>query len=606
MAFILRLTHPSDQFLGMAIYTAAGIPLKVAFEYLFGLHRQRWRNVTVADLQTLGTAVAISTGFLMAGALTAYWIVGFPRTVPLIEGVLAFLALGGARLAQRLLAERSGVPTGTEQAPTNILLVGAGDAGTRVAREMRRHPRLGLRPVGFLDDDQGKARLRVGGLPVVGGIENLPSIVAEGIVDEVLIAIPSASGRETRRIVELASVAGVRCRILPGVLAILSGDVSLSSIREVQVQDLLRRERIELDVATMSDSLTDRVVLVTGAGGSIGSEIVRQIAPFTPRRVLLLGRGENSLHAMEQELRRESPELEFITIVGSVCDAEKMDEIFGFHRPEVVFHAAAHKHVPMMESNPDEAVLNNVGGTRTVARAALQAGVQRFVNISSDKAVNPVSMIGITKQIAEQVVRRISQEAGPDQAFVSVRFGNVLGSRGSVVPVFQEQVRLGGPITITDPEMKRYFMTIPEASQLVIQAGSLGENGAVYVLDMGTQVRIVDLARDLIRLSGSDEDEFDFVYTGLRPGEKLEEELFTAEEQVVATRYEQIMVTRPQPPITTDFWATVDALLASAQQREWVGMDRLIRSLLPHLGERAGESSEARRVLVRSTANAHR
>jgi FlaA1/EpsC-like NDP-sugar epimerase len=239
-----------------------------------------------------------------------------------------------------------------------------------------------------------------------------------------------------------------------------------------------------------------------------------------------------------------------------------------------------------------------VGGTRTLARAALAGGVQRFVNISSDKAVNPVSMIGITKQIAEQVVRRVSQEAGPEQAFVSVRFGNVLGSRGSVVPVFQEQVRVGGPITITDPEMKRYFMTIPEASQLVIQAGSLGENGAVYVLDMGTQVRIVDLARDLIRLSGSEEDDIDFVFTGLRPGEKLEEELFTAEEQVVATRYDEIMVARTEPPIATDFWRDIDELLACAQQREWAGMDRLLGSLLPDLGDRTALSSQTRRVLA--------
>jgi FlaA1/EpsC-like NDP-sugar epimerase len=598
IAFMLRLTHPSDQFVEMVLYTAAGLPLKLVLERFFRLNRQSWRSVTVADLQALATAVAIATVVLEAVALVKYSIGGFPRTIPLIEGVLAFVAMGGARLAQRLLAERSSGPKGAEDGPSNILLVGAGEAGTRVAREMRRHPRLGLHPVGFLDDDPSKAHLRVGGLPVLGQIEDLPRVVEEGHVDEILIAIPSASGRRTRRIVELASVAGVRCRILPGVLAILSGDVSLSSIREVQVQDLLQRERIELDIASMSGYLSDRVVLVTGAGGSIGSEIVRQIAPFAPRKVLLLGHGENSLHAMAQGLKRESPELEFTTIVGSVCDPEKMEEIFTFHRPEVVFHAAAHKHVPMMEFDPDEAVLNNVGGTRTLARAALAAGVQRFVNISSDKAVNPVSMIGITKQIAEQVVRRISQEAGPDQAFVSVRFGNVLGSRGSVVPVFQEQVRVGGPITITDPEMKRYFMTIPEASQLVIQAGSLGENGAVYVLDMGTQVRIVDLARDLIRLSGSEEDDIDFVFTGLRPGEKLEEELFTAEEQVVATRYDEIMVARTEPPIAADFWRDIEELLACAQQREWAGMDRLLGSLLPDLGDRTSLSSQTRRVLA--------
>jgi FlaA1/EpsC-like NDP-sugar epimerase len=598
LAFLLRLTSPSDAVLVMLVYTIVGVPLKGVLEHVFQLHRERWRSVTVVDLQALATAVAIGTAVLFAGGLVVHSLGGFPRTIPLIEGVLAFVAMGGVRLARRLLAEHSSVPNDAGRGPKNVLLIGAGDAGTRVSRELRRHPRLGLRPMGFLDDDEGKAHLRVGGLPVLGRIEDLPRVVAGADVDEVLITIPSASGRQTRRIVELASSAGVRCRILPGVLEILNGDVDVSHIREVQVQDLLRREPIELDRASMSGYLTDQVVLVTGGGGSIGSEIVRQIAAFEPRKVLLLGRGENSLHAMAQELRRESPDLDFLTIVGSVCDAEKVDEIFATHRPEVVFHAAAHKHVPMMEFDRDEAVLNNVGGTRTLAQAALVSGVRRFVNISSDKAVNPVSMVGITKQIAEQAVRRVSQQADPDQAFVSVRFGNVLGSRGSVVPVFQEQVRLGGPITITDPEMKRYFMTIPEASQLVIQAGSLGENGAVYVLDMGTQVRIVDLARDLVRLSGSDEEDIDLVFTGLRPGEKLEEELFTAEEQVVATRYDQIMVTRPQPPITNDFWLTIDALLACAQKREWIGMDDLLGALLPDLGERVDEQALPRQALA--------
>ena len=348
--------------------------------------------------------------------------------------------------------------------------------------------------------------------------------------------------------VELARRAGLECRILPGVTEILlAGDVRLAQVRDVQVEDLLRRTPFELDLAEGGNYLSGRTVLVTGAGGSIGSELVRQAARLDPKRLVLLGQGENSLHSIEQELRRSVPDLDAAVIVGNVQDGAKMREVMGAFGPDVVFHAAAHKQVPLLEHNPDEAVLNNVGGTRTVARAALEAGVERFVNISTDKAVEPISMLGVTKAIAERVVLGVSAHANPGQVFVSVRFGNVLGSRGSVVPIFQDQILRGGPVTLTDPAMTRYFMTIPEASRLVIQAGSFPHNGAVYVLDMGAPVRIEDLARDMIRLSGRDDDEIDVVYTGLRPGEKLAEALFTEQERTTATRYEQILIARSEP-----------------------------------------------------------
>jgi FlaA1/EpsC-like NDP-sugar epimerase len=424
--------------------------------------------------------------------------------------------------------------------------------------------------------------MTIAGVPVLGTIDALADIVAEREIDQVLIAMPSVPGRRARRVVELARGAGVSCRILPGVTEILlADDVRLTQVRDVQVEDLLRRTPVELDLRDGGNYVGGCTVLVTGAGGSIGSELVRQVARFAPKRMVLLGQGENSLHAIQEELRRSLPGLDAAVVVGNVQDALKMREVMGAFGPEVVFHAAAHKQVPLLEHNPDEAVLNNVGGTRTVAQAALEAGVARFVNISTDKAVNPVSMLGVTKAIAERVVLSEAAHAGPGQVFVSVRFGNVLGSRGSVVPVFQEQINRGGAVTVTDPEMTRYFMTIPEASRLVVQAGAFSDNGAVYVLDMGNPVRIVDLARDMIRLSGRDEDEIHIVYSGPRPGEKIAEELFTEAERTTTTRYEQILVARSEPTPEPDFDARVDLLVDAARRRDWAAMDSELGHLVP-------------------------
>jgi FlaA1/EpsC-like NDP-sugar epimerase len=504
----------------------------------------------------------------------------------LITGTLAVIGMGGVRLLLRLSQERA---TSAEVetaggAMKRVLMVGAGSAGAHMARQLRRHPRTGMTAVGFLDDDPGLSRLKIGGLPVLGRIDDLPSVVRSARIDQVLITMPSTPGSVTRRVVELARGAGVPCRILPGVTQILAGEVSVAEIRPVQVEDLLRRDLFELDFSGDSDYLSGHVVLVTGAGGSIGAELVRQVARQGPKRVILFGRGENSLHAIEQELATELPDLERLTVVGSVTDEIKVREVLRSHAPDVVFHAAAHKHVPMMEHHPDEAVLNNVGGTRTIAVASAAAGVRRFVNISSDKAVNPVSMVGVTKSIAERVVRAVAEEAESDQVFVSVRFGNVLGSRGSVVPIFQEQIRRGGPITLTHPDMTRYFMTIPEASRLVIQAGALGANGAVFVLDMGDPVLISDLAADMIRLSGAEEGEIEIVYTGLRPGEKLSEELLTERERTIATSFAQIMMAQTDYHEDPAFRETVAALVGAAERRDWDEMRRCLDVLQPGFG----------------------
>ncbi|WP_456480951.1 polysaccharide biosynthesis protein, partial [Oceanithermus sp.] len=507
-----------------------------------------------------------------------------PRSVPLIEGGLALLLLGGARLAGRILFERAQLARSQppHSGSRRVLIIGAGEAGTMLAREMLRHPESGLVPIGFLDDDPSKQRQRFVGLPVLGNIEDLPRVALKAHADEVLIAIPSAPGKVVRRVVELAQRTGLRHRIVPGIYEILSGKVAISQIRDVDVEDLLRRNPVQLDTSEIAGYLEGRVVLITGAGGSIGSEIVRQVARFRPRRILLLGRGENSLYQIERELERTWPELDWRTIVADVRDREKMQHVFATYAPEVVFHAAAHKHVPMMEANPDEAVFNNVGGTKNVVELALEHGVGRFVNISTDKAVNPTSVMGASKRVAEYLVQWAAQQAKPGQAFVSVRFGNVLGSRGSVIPLFKEQIASGGPVTVTHREMTRYFMTIPEAAQLVLQAGGLGDNGAVYVLDMGEPVRIADLARDLIQLSGLEPGvDIEIVFTGIRPGEKLFEELLTAEEGTEASKHQQIFIARTSLADLDQRLELLSELFAAARSRDPKRIRAAFKRLVP-------------------------
>ena len=376
------------------------------------------------------------------------------------------------------------------------------------------------------------------GLPVFGKVSDLLSVVKEQEAQEVLIAVPSASGDFVREVVDLAREAQVRYRIIPGVFEILSGDVNISQIRDVDLEDLLRRPPVQLNTAEIADYLRGRVILVTGAGGSIGSEIVRQICHYGPSTILLFGRGENSVFSIQQELVRNWPDVKQMGLIGDVRDEARLRAVFEEFRPEVVFHAAAHKHVPLMEQTPSEAILNNVIGTRNVVNLCLEFNAGRLVNVSTDKAVNPTSVMGASKRVAEMVVSAGAARAHEMQAFVSVRFGNVLGSRGSVVPTFMAQIRAGGPITVTHPEMTRYFMTIPEAARLVLQAGGLAENGKVYVLNMGNPVKIADLARDVIRLSGA--KNVDIVYSGVRPGEKLYEELLTTSEGTDATTHSEI------------------------------------------------------------------
>ena len=585
IAFLLRVDHLEGYIASLLFYTFVGAPLKAVLLWYRGLYRQSWRKVGLRDLIMLLEATGGFTVvmFALVWAWYAFRLPGatfpLPRSIPLIEFSVSVLMMGGARAGVRWFHER--VRRGAREATAQrVLIVGAGEAGTLVAREMLRHPESGLFPIGFLDDEPTKQRMRIVGLPVFGRIETLPEVVRTQKVAEVLIAIPSASGEVVRKIVDLCRSAQVSYRIVPAFHEIIVGKV-LTQIREVRLEDLLRREPINLDMQGIATMLSGKRVLITGAGGSIGSEIVRQVIRFHPEEIVLLGRGENSLFMLMNEIDRKHPGLRYRVVVADVRDQDRLTQVFREFHPEVVFHAAAHKHVPLMEWNPEDAILNNVFGTSNVANLSLTFGVERLVNISTDKAVNPTSVMGASKRVAEYVVQAVAQHAKPGQAFVSVRFGNVLGSRGSVVRIFQEQIRRGGPVTVTHPEMKRYFMTIPEAVQLVLQAAYLGDNGAVYVLDMGEPVKIVDLARTLIHLSGYSEEEIPIMFIGLRPGEKLFEELLTAEEGVGMTRHEKIFVARLKKVNEQWLRGQLAALQRYAREGDERGIRDTLRELIP-------------------------
>ena len=564
----------------MLAYLLIGLPVHALLIWVFSLHQQSWSSIGLQDLVRLLVAVGLDTVVLFSVGLGLTGMIFVPRSVPVITGALALLLLGGARLSARLVHEVSGrkAARGTRR----VLIAGAGQAGTMLAREMLRHPEAGLVPVGYLDDAPAKQRLRFGGVRVWGGLSDLPRVARRLRADEVLIAIPSAPGEVVRRVVEAAREAGIHYRIMPALHEILSGRVSIGELREVDLEDLLRREPVRLDLQEISAYLSGKVVLITGAGGSIGSELVRQVLRFGPREIVLVGHGENSLFSLGLELGALRPRPPYRVVVADVRELVDIEPVFQQYRPQVVFHAAAHKHVPLMEENPAAAVLNNVVGTKNVVELALRYGVERLVNISTDKAVNPTSVMGATKRVAEYLVQREAERAGAGQVFVSVRFGNVLGSRGSVIPTFRAQIRRREPVTVTHPDMRRYFMTIPEAAQLVLQAAGLGENGRVYVLDMGEPVRIVDLAEDLIRLSGLEPGkDIPIVFTGVRPGEKLFEEILTAEEGTVASRHEKVFVARGSPPPEAEFGARLAALLAAAEAGDGGAIRMALQALVP-------------------------
>jgi FlaA1/EpsC-like NDP-sugar epimerase len=582
LAFWLRLDAAAVEYgrsilvLSLVSVVAGGLLLP-----MFRIQYQSWHKVSLSDLIRLIQAVGAWTLVVSAAAFLLGRYLPIPRSVPLIASMLGLLGFCAERVIFRLWFEYQ-LLQGAERTARRVLIVGAGEAGSLLVREMQRHPEAGRLPIGFLDDDPNKRKQRILGLPVLGTLDDLPQVVSNYGVSEVLIAIPSASGAVIRRVVQHTRAAEVEHRIIPGMFDVLSGRVSISQLREVDVEDLLRREPVRLELGEIARYIQGKTVLITGAGGSIGSELVRQVARFEPRELLLLGRGENSIYQIERDLQATRPGLPYRALITDVRDRAKLQRIFEQSRPQVVFHAAAHKHVPLMESNADEAILNNVGGTRNLIELSLDHGVERFVNISTDKAVNPTSIMGGSKRVAEFLVEWASRRARPGQSFVSVRFGNVLGSRGSVIPLFREQIRKGLPVTVTHPEMTRYFMTIPEAVQLVMQAGGIGENGAVYVLDMGQPVKIMDLARDLILLSGLTPGvDVEIQVTGIRPGEKLFEELMTAEEGASATRHEKISVARKTGYSDEVLAQHLDELFAAADSRDPARIQRALGRIIP-------------------------
>lgn len=549
MAYMLRLEHGlwglSREIWMINIYA---LPLKFLLCYIFGHHRVAWRYAYITDFKGPFFSVMVYTFiyFFVAAAFRDF--VFIPLSVPAIEALLAIIGFTIIRVAARYFYRERRTAYNRKNGSDSfkrVLIVGAGEAGTMIAREMERHAEMRLRPVGYLDDSDYKQKQIIQGLQVFGRIEDLTATVKEKLIDEVIISMPSESGAVIRRVVGEVQKIKIPHRIMPGIYDLISGKVSISQLRKVEVEDLLRRKPVELDTRKIQAYIKNRRVLVTGAGGSIGSEIVRQITRYDPAHITLVGRGENSIFDIMRECEAHFPHIKTDVRICDVRDITSLQMVFNEIKPEVVFHAAAHKHVYLMEENPGQAVLNNIGGTSNVANLALEYHVKYFVNISTDKAVKPSSVMGASKRLAEYIVQQAAAKANSDQVFVSVRFGNVLGSRGSVVPIFRKQIEKGGPVTVTDPRMKRYFMTIPEASQLVLQAGALNINGAVFILDMGEPVLIVDMARDLIRLSGLEPDkDIKIVFTGMKPGEKLFEELMTDEEGTDLTQHAQITMAR--------------------------------------------------------------
>jgi FlaA1/EpsC-like NDP-sugar epimerase len=548
LAFLTRYdgSLPDNILPVILLTTAALLGLKLVSHFHFGLHRQNWSKIAFRDLRAIILAVgavAVVSGAIVLGAGPE---LGIPRSVPFIDALYALLLLMSMRALARYRHESRMAGEVKPNSSTRVLVVGAGEAGSLIVREMLRHPNTGLKPVGFLDDDPKKLGQRIATIPVAGTIADLKKTVADLNVDEVLIAMPSAEGSLIREIVSQAAAAKVPSRTVPGLYEVLSGQVRVNRIRDVKIEDLLHRPPVKLDTDKISSYIEGKIIMITGAGGSIGSELVRQICRFNPRALILFGHGENSIYQLERELDRNWPEVSYYSVIGAIQNKIRLDYVFRRYQPQVIFHAAAHKHVPLMEANPDEAVFNNVIGSMNLIRLALQYGISHFVNISTDKAVNPTSVMGASKRMVEYLVQNTARKARPGQVFVSVRFGNVLGSRGSVIPVFKKQIQAGGPVTVTHPDMMRYFMTIPEATQLVLQAAGQGRNGEIYILEMGEPVRILDLAKDLIRLSGLEPDvDIPIRFTGMRPGEKLYEELMTAEEKDRATAHEQILVAKP-------------------------------------------------------------
>ncbi len=554
--------------------------------YEFGLYRRLWIYASVQEMKLIAAAVTTATiivSALMIGLWSLGMFKGFPRSVLAIDLLASILAVGGLRFTFRLLAENK-TNSHLSQIVSNahrVLVVGAGDAGVLVVREMQKNPQINLIPVGFLDDAQEKQNNQIYGIPVVGTLHDMSQVLENRQVDEVIIAIPSAPGRVIRLVADVCRLKGIPFRTMPGIYELIGGKVSVTKLREVDITDLLRRDPASINDELIEEVVHGKSILVTGAGGSIGRELCRQLARWKPLELILLGHGENSIFESFIELQEDHPSLPIHPVIADIRDYRRLQDVFDQHRPEVVFHAAAHKHVPLMEMNISEAVVNNIQGTRNVVNVCVEKDVSRFVLISTDKAIRPVNVMGATKRLAEMIVLDAARRTG--RLFTVVRFGNVLGSRGSVVPLFKRQIARGGPVTVTHPDMKRYFMTIPEAVHLVLQSSALGNGGEVFVLNMGQQVRILDLAKDLIRLSGLEPGrDIEITFSGIRPGEKLSEDLWDEGYTFARTEHPDVYRLEGQDVLIGDaLQKSIDEMVHLAEEDDTVCIVKMMDELIP-------------------------
>lgn len=541
LAFFLRFDFsiPTAQLENVKTFILPILGAKLTIFYLLGLYYRMWRYTSMSDLYRIIGASIVGT-MAVTVIIFAIYRADFPRSVVLLDGLLTVFFIGGARIASRSLSSlrlrdlraRRAIP---------ILIFGAGTTGESIIREIAKSSYLSYHPVGIIDDDPRKQGLRIHGIKVLGTREQLPSLINNLQIEEVMVCTPTVSREVIRDIFFKCQKSGVKCRTLPGVYQLIDGTVSVQQIRNIGIEDILGREPVKVDLKSLAGYISGRTVMVTGAGGSIGSEICRQLSLLRPSSLIMFDQSESNLFQIEQELLKERGFTSTVTVIGDLVNHSRTKSVLLKYRPSVIFHAAAYKHVPMMETNLIEAVVNNVLSTRTLAEAAILCGTERFVLISTDKAVEPVSIMGISKALAEKVVQLFPKDS--QAKFMSVRFGNVIDSSGSVVPIFRQQIAHGGPVTVTQPEMTRYFMTIPEAVQLVILAGALGRGGEIFVLDMGEPVSILELARTMIKLSGFEPDkDIPIEFTGIRPGEKLYEKWFWDYEMPLPTQHERLMM----------------------------------------------------------------
>ena len=538
----------------------------------YGMYHRIWHYARVRDLIAIVGAVSLSIALMFV--LDIFMVIQIPRSIYVLSWMLCIGGVGISRLAFKINWDGW---TGDAREKKQVLIVGAGDAGAMMVREIEQNDDAILKIVGFIDDDPRKQGSKLSGFTVLGTTADIVAISQAKSVDEIIIAMPSVSGDVVRRIAESCRQTGCEVKIMPNLLEMTDEHINVKKLRDINIEDLLRRAPVHLDFAKITSYIDNKTVLITGAGGSIGSEISRQVSRVGAKEIILLGRGENSIYEIYQELKTKFPDQCYRTVIANITDKQRMTEVFAQYKPQVVFHAAAHKHVPLMEIQPAEAVQNNIFGTKNVAELADKYGSEIFVLISTDKAVNPTSVMGATKRCAELVLQEINQHS--NTKYVTVRFGNVLGSRGSVVPLFEKQIAAGGPVTITHPEMTRFFMTIPEAVQLVLQAGSQAEGGEVFLFDMGKPVKIRDMACDLIQLHGLKPDkDIKLVYTGLRPGEKLYEELLTSEECTASTKHKKIFKAKINPLDTEELKKDLGILAGS---RDTITILQTIKRMIP-------------------------